>query len=147
MKTVTELKQDRAALIAEAEALLDAADGGDRAMSQEEQAKYDAAVARVEAMNGDIERRMKLEAAAAPTFGDARQPVARMLQPSGEPDDEEIDAPQAVIRGTDAGPRIEIPRSYGKLVAFPKTAKGQMQAYRSGMWLNATLYGNMNTQK
>jgi len=116
MKTVTELKQDRQALLSEAEALLDAADSSDRAMTAEEQSKYDAAVLRVTEMNADIERRMKLEAAAAPTFGDKKQQPTARMQPSDKPDDEEIDEPQATIRQTDRGPHIEIPRSYGKLV-------------------------------
>jgi len=145
MKTVTELKQDRQALLAEAEGILDAADASDRAMTAEEQSKYDAAVLRVTEMNTDIERRMKLEAAAAPTFGDPKPTVKAQLSPN--PDETEIERPQATVRNTDAGPRVEIPRSYGKLVAFQKTAQGQMQAYRSGMWLRATIYGDVSSQE
>jgi len=139
MKTVTELKQDRAAILAEAEGILDAADQGERSMTPEEQAKFDAATARVAEMNKDIEQRMKLEAVAKPTFGDPKPTVRE--QPSAALDDTEV---QATIRNTDAGPRIEVPRSYGKLVAFDKSSKGQMAAYRAGMWLAATLYGNVN---
>ncbi len=149
MKTVTELKQEYTALVAEAEGILDLADTGDRAMTAEEQAKYDAAVARLTEMKGDIERRMKLEAVATPTFGEPKQKPSAKAQPSDLPNDDDIDddSPQAVIRADGvAGPRVEIPRSYGKLVAFAKTSKGQMQAYRSGMWLYATLYGNVGAQ-
>jgi HK97 family phage major capsid protein len=145
MKTVTELKQERATLLQEAEALLDAADQADRELTAEEQAKYDAAVERVESMNKDIERRMKLEAAAAPANALPAQPARP--QPSAELNDDEIDPPgqpRATVRNTDRGPRVEIPRPYGRMVAFTNDAKGRQQAYRAGMWLLATLGGNLN---
>ena len=141
MKTVTQLKQDYSALLAETEAILDAADTADRVMTPEESAKYDAAIARLTAMKADIEKRMKLEAVAQPNFG-GQGPTVRE-QPSNTLDETEI---EATVRTTDAGPRVEIPRAYGKLIAFAKTVKGQMQAYRSGMWLRATLYGDSNAQ-
>lgn len=140
MKTVAALKQDYAALLAEAEGILDAADEGDRAMNADEKAKYDAAITRLTEMKADIEQRMKLEAVATPNFA-AATPAARQTQPNDQPDDTEV---QATVRTTDAGPRIEIPRSYGRLVAFEKTSQGQMQAYRAGQWLKATLYGDVN---
>jgi len=147
MKTVTELKQEYAALVSEAEGILDLADTEDRAMTADEQVKYDAAITRLTEMKADIERRMKLESVATPTFGEPRPQPAARRQPSGQPEvDDPEDEPQATIRTTDVGTRIEIPRSYGRLVAFPKTSKGQMQAYRAGMWLYATLYGNVNAQ-
>lgn len=142
MKTIVQLKQDYAALLSEAEAILDAADSADRAMTPEETAKYDAAIVRLTEMKADIEQRMRLEAVASPNFGENHP--ARRAQPSAALDDTEI---EATIRPTDAGPRIEIPRAYGKLVAFEKTPKGQNAAYRAGMWLNATLYGNVNAQE
>ncbi|MFA7278920.1 MAG: phage major capsid protein [Sterolibacterium sp.] len=142
MKTIVELKQDRMTLLAAAEEILDAADTGDRSLTADEQAKYDAAVAGVVELNSSIESRMKLEAAAKPTFGDPK-PVMRE-QPSNALDDTEV---QATIRTTDNGPRIEIPRAYGKMVAFAKTPAGNMQAYRAGMWLAATLYGNVNAKE
>jgi len=141
MKTVTQLKQDYAALLAEAEGILDAADEADRAMTPEETAKYDAAVARLTEMKGDIEKRIKLEAVATPNFG-GQAPTVRE-QPSAALDETEV---EATIRPTDAGARVEIPRAYGKLVAFPKTVKGNLAAYRAGMWLRATLYGDVNAQ-
>lgn len=145
MKTVTQLKQERAALLAEAETILDAADQGDRAMTADEQAKYDAAVARVAEMNIDIERRMKLETVSAPSFSEQR-PTPRD-QPSNRLDDAEEEQPQAAIRQSDSGLRVEIPRARGKLVAFPKTGKGQMDAYKVGMWIRATIYGDGNSQE
>jgi HK97 family phage major capsid protein len=145
MKTVSELKEERAAFINEAEGILDAAEAESRELSPEEKAKYDTSVAKVESLNDDIERRMKLEKAAKPTF-EPQHPTAR-LQPSPNPDDTEIEAPQAVIRPDGSrGPRVEIPRSYGKLVAFDKTPKGELSAYRAGMWIYATLYGNIHAK-
>lgn len=145
MKTVAQLKQERAALLQEAEALLDAADQADRELTAEEQAKYDAAVARVESMNKDIERREKFEAIAAPANAAPAQP--KRPQPNGDLPNEDIDdpaQPRATIRPTEGGPRIEIPRAYGRLVAFEKTPKGHEQAYRAGMWIRAVLYGDVH---
>ena len=36
--------------------------------------------------------------------------------------------------------------AYGRLVAFQRTPKGNEAAYRSGMWIRATLYGDVNAQ-
>jgi HK97 family phage major capsid protein len=146
MKTVNELKQERTTLITEAEMLLDAADTAGRNLNDEEQAKYDAVVARVEELNTDIARRMKLEAAAQPTF---TAEVSARSQPSAAlPDDivDERDTPVATIRpaGGNGAPRIETMRSYSKLVAFPKTPQGHVAAYRTGMWIRATIYGDNN---
>jgi HK97 family phage major capsid protein len=138
MKTVTELKQERATLVAQAEEILDAADTGDRVMSTDEIAKYDAAVTRVTEMNSDIERRMKLETATAPKFDQAPTPRG---QPNTKPNDQDGD-PIINPQG-----RVEIPRSYGKLVAFAKTTEGEKNAYRAGMWLYATIYGNQNAKE
>jgi HK97 family phage major capsid protein len=141
MKTVAQLLQERTALLESAEALLDAADEAGRALTAEEQGQYDVAVARVEEMNTDIERRKKLEAAAAPDFGGK---AAKREQPSNALPEDEVDTPaRATIRTTEIT-RIESMRSYGKLVAFAKTPKGQEAAYRAGQWIRATLYGDMN---
>jgi len=141
MKTVTDLKQDYAALLKETETILDLVDEGDRAMTPEETAKYDAGIARLTEMKKDIEQRLKLEAVSSPTFGE-QKPTAK-AKPSDQPDDTEV---QAVISPADDGQRITIPRAYGKLVAFEKTPKGQMQAYRAGMWIRATLYGDQGSK-
>jgi len=145
MKTVAQLKQERSALLSQAEALLDAADLAGRELSEDDQAKYDAIVERVEAMNKDIERREKLEAVAAPANAAPAQP--QRPQPSGAIPDDEIEPagmPRATIRPTDGGNRVEIPRAYGRLVAFDKTPKGHEAAYRAGMWIRATLYGDVH---
>jgi HK97 family phage major capsid protein len=142
MKTVTELKQDYSALLSETEKILDLVDEGDRSMTPEETAKYDAAITRLTEMKKDIDQRLKLEAVSTPSFG-VQKPAARS-QPSDQPDDQEV---QATIRNTDDGPRIETPRAYGKLVAFPRTPQGNMQAYRAGMWIRATLYGDQSAKE
>src|SRR3990172_8794068 len=142
MKTVTQRKQEYAALLADTEAILDACDTADRVMSPEETAKYDAGINRLTEMKGEIEQRMKLEPVATPNFS-TNKPVAQ-AQPSNLLDDTEV---QATIRPTDAGPRIESMLSYGKMVAFAKTPKGHMDAYRAGMWILATVYGNANSQE
>ena len=136
MKTVAQLKEERAELLGQTEALLDVADEGTRQLTPDEQVKYDAGVDRIGEMNADIERRMKLEAVAAPTFD--QKPIAR-LQPSNVPDT----TPVATVINSDAGvPRIESMRSYGKLVAFKSTPEGQVNAFRAGQWIRATVYGN-----
>ena len=140
MKTITELKQERSVLLGQVEALLDAADEGDRSLTAEEQAQYDAGVTRLAEMNSDIERRLKLETVARPTFAETRQPTAK-AQPNGIVDDTP-EPVQATVRTTNDGPRIEIPRAYSKLIAFEKTPAGQLAAYRSGMWLRATIFGD-----
>ena len=148
MKTVAELQTEREQVLAQAGALLDAADEGDRALTEEEEVSYNAAVERAETLNTEIARRMKFEAAQRPTF----DPPARRGGNTGDvqmdpPDDDPQDAARlrATVRPTDRGARIEIPRAYGKLVAFPKTPEGQMRAYRAGMWLRATLYADANS--
>lgn len=142
MKTLTDLRQERSALLGQVEALLDAADEGDRSLTVEEQAQYDAGVNRIAEMNADMERRIKLETVSRPTF--APQVPSVREQPSAALDDTEI--PQATVRSTTDGPRIEIPRSYSKLIAFASTPAGQLSAYRSGMWLRATIYGDANAK-
>jgi HK97 family phage major capsid protein len=170
MKTVTQMKQDYAALLAEVEGILDAADEADRQMTAEEKQKYDAGILRLTEMKADIEQRMRLEAVQRPTFGDQpagdggeATPGARR-QPSAQLDDLDDAAPAnaagtgadedgprriiaAVVPGRNGSPRIEIPRSYGKLMAFKPTPQGQLAAYRSGMWLRATIYGDEGSRE
>lgn len=145
MKTVAELQQERTAVLAEAEGILDTVDGDDRAMNADEEARYNAAVERAAKLNIEIERRMKLEAVQAPRFAAASLGNPNGGQPGSDSPDDDT-AMRATVRPTDNGTRIEIPRSYGKMVAFEKTTKGQMSAYRAGMWLRATLYGDVNAQ-
>ncbi len=61
MKTVRELRDERAKKIADARALIEAADKEARGMATEEQAKYDGLMAEVDGLAADISRREKLE--------------------------------------------------------------------------------------
>lgn len=149
MKTVAELQAERASVLEQAGSILDTVDADDRAMTPDEEARYSAAVERAEVLNKEIERRMKFEAAQAPRLKQPSPGNPNGGQPSASldhVDDDPEGRPRATVRGTDRGPQIEIPRAYGKLVAFAKTPQGQMAAYRAGMWLRATLYGDVNAQ-
>ncbi len=145
-KSVAELTQERDACVTEAEKILDNIDEENRSMIDDEKTRYDAAVGRAAQLNADIEQRAKLEIVqAAPKF----DPPA--VKNAGDPNAPRPGAPvepidTAVVVPTDAGVRIEIPRSYSRLTAFGKNPKGELAAYRSGMWLRATLYGDTNAQ-
>lgn len=62
MKTVAQLKQERAALVKEARELLASADKEERALNEDEQGAYDGLLAQVDELTADIERREKLMA-------------------------------------------------------------------------------------
>jgi HK97 family phage major capsid protein len=62
MTTVLEIKQNRATLVTQARALLDAADAAKRGLTAEEEASYSAIMADVDKAQAEIERREKLEA-------------------------------------------------------------------------------------
>lgn len=147
MKTIVELKEERAALALQGEQMLDAADADGRSLSAEESTKLDAITAQLGEMNASIAQREKLETALKPTFADEKPRNQNRAQPQARVPDDDEDEVQATFRRTDAGPRIEIPRSYGKLTAFAKTPKGELAAYRSGMFLLATVYGNANAKE
>lgn len=145
-KTIVELKQNRDLLLKEAEGILDDIDSGDRNMNADEKARYDAAVAGVAELNESITLRMKLETVAAPTFSGGAPAVRE--QPSNAISQDEFNAggaSMATVRESDTGSRVEIVRSYGKMQAFKNDSRGQLDAYRAGQWLSATLYGNANS--
>lgn len=139
VKTVSDLLKERDAILAQAEEILDLVDSDGREMTSEEEAKYNAAVENVARLNTEIERRMKLEDVQSKTF-------EKKVRAGGfsDPDGGESGAgvPRAHARQTDKGPRIEVPRSYGRLRAFAPTPEGEAQAYRAGMWIAATIYNN-----
>lgn len=147
MKTIVQLKEERAALALQGEQMLDDADQAGRALSPEETTKLDALTAQLVEMNASIAQREKLELALKPTFADEKPRTPRPQPQAHLSDDDEGEGDaKATYRRTDAGPRVEIPRSYGKLSAFAKTPKGELAAYRSGMFLLATVYGNANAK-
>lgn len=139
IKTVIELKQEREAILAQAEAILDVIDTDGSTMSPEQEAKYNAAVDRAAQLNIEIERRMKLEAVQVPNFAETAPRAGGFGSLSNRPDDTDV---HATIRPTANGPRIEIPRSYGRLRVFDRSPQGNEEAYRCGMWIAATLYNH-----
>jgi HK97 family phage major capsid protein len=140
MKTVEELKQERATVFAEAEEILDLADENDRELSEDEETRYNACLARIEVLSTDITRRMKLEEAQIARMAQEGGKPTRVPQSGGHPDGMPADPPPAAAAASAAG---MIPRSYGKLVAFPKTKEGEARAYRAGMFIRASIYGDI----
>jgi HK97 family phage major capsid protein len=126
MRTITEMKQERATLLSAAEALLDLSDAEDRVLSADEQSRYDAAVANVTRLNGEIERELG-----------AQRPVFR-----GQPGD--MTHLSQEIEAFDSPRARSVPRFHpgAKLQAFANTREGHAQAYRSGQWLRAALLGD-----
>lgn len=61
MKTVRELRQDRAKLLDQAQAIIDAVDAANRALSAEERSQVDSLMTQSTAMAKDIEQREQLE--------------------------------------------------------------------------------------
>jgi len=84
-----------------------------------------------------IEARQRFEAAQATAIL-ARQEDTKDPEPAPV---------RAVTRSVPGGTSIEIPRTYGKLQSFPQTREGEMQAYRAGMWIRASLYGDMQAAR
>ena len=144
MRTVAELQHERSALFAEAEGLLEDADENERQLNEDEESRYQACCDRIEVLNVDIDRRMRLEESQKKRLKQDAISRAGGKRPPSDPDNEGGAAP-AMAQGDGNGqhkPNVSIPRSYGKLIAFPKTREGEMHAYRSGMFLRAAIYGD-----
>lgn len=122
MRTIEQIKQERTALLAEGEAILDDADAKNRALTNAEDARLKAITAQVEQMNVEISRR-NLEAVGGP---------GSRGQPSGDVDDLDRDPPRGRIATFNSG---------AKLKAFADNREGHSSALRSGMWLRAALLG------
>lgn len=114
-------KQIRAGLLAECESILDIAEAEGRELTPDEKAKYDAAIARIEAL--DAER---------PVF--SGNPYR--LQPSAIVPD--FDEPNA---------RIPLFHSGAHLRAFKDNREGHAAAYRAGKWLMAAILGDAKAIK
>lgn len=140
MKTVAELQAERTEVLAQAEKILDLVDTDDRPMSEDEESRYNLSIERAAKLQADIEQRMKLEDAHAVSL----KAGERKVPPSGGSDDGIPASMKATIRETEEGKQhIFVPRSYGKMVSFPKTADGEMRAYRAGMFIRASIYGDV----
>jgi HK97 family phage major capsid protein len=135
-KSSLELKQERGVLLEQANAILDMVDEDDRSeMTVEEKTKYDTLLSRAESLATQIDARERFEAA-------QRTAIAAKKR-----DDDEGGVPASQSAARVSEPRVETPRSYGKLLAFAKTREGERDAYRSGMWIRAALYGDMAAAK
>lgn len=138
MRSVAELKNERAKVLAEAEEILDTADQNDRALSEDEDQKVQLCMDRIDALDKDIERRLRLEA----------QQVAAMATPPSTPSTPApaaaptVAMPSGTAIQTTAPQSIVIPRAYGRMVAFPRTPEGEMRAYRTGMFIRAVIYND-----
>lgn len=117
---LNELRAKRAALIAEARAMVDAAKGENRDLTAEEQAAVDAKLTEADKFQAKIHQLEKLESAEASLAA----PVPRVGQPV-QPGSTGEQRPYVVPAGRP-------PRGYAT----------QEQAYRAGSWLAATLFGH-----
>lgn len=138
MKSSHELTQERGILMEQAAAILDLMDEDGRVeMTQDERTRYDLAIDKSAKLNAQIEDRKRFEAAQAVAILDRARDLDELGQKAA--------APRAVAPA--AKPQIEMPRTYGKLLAYPKTREGEESAYRAGMWLRAALYGDMQAAR
>jgi HK97 family phage major capsid protein len=140
MKTVLQLQTERSQVLAKAEEILDLVDTDDRPMTEDEESGYNLAIERAAKLQIDIEQRIKLEDAQAVSM----QVNTRKAEPTGEGGEGGIPASmKATIREGEGEQHIFVPRSYGKMVAFPKTQQGEMRAYRAGMFIRSALFGDV----
>ena len=140
MKTVQELQTERSQVLAEAEKILDLVDNDDRAMTDDEESCYNLAIERSTKLQADIEQRIKLEDAQAASMKIGK----RQVPPTGESGEGGLPASaHAAILPSAEGQNIFVPRSYGKMVAYPKTKEGEMKAYRAGMFIRSAIFGDL----
>jgi HK97 family phage major capsid protein len=150
MKTLIEMKAERADLDDTASAILSAAEDAQRALTADEQAKFDLCTSSISALNDQIKRREEYDKLREPM-----QAVSNRVSDSAPDPQAEgrtvlarEDRPFTVARQTASGNlRIEMPRPFGRLVAFKDTPSGHEAAYRSGMWIAANLYGNTKAKE
>jgi HK97 family phage major capsid protein len=141
MKTVQELQVERAEVLGQAEKILDLIDQEDRSMTDDEESIYNAAIERTEKLNLEVEQRVKFEDAQAVAMKVKERVAPQPLAGDGGL----VPSMSAQVIATDAGVRVEIPRAYGKMVAFPKTREGESRAYRAGMFIRASIYGDVQS--
>ena len=136
MKSSLELTQERGILLEQAAAILENMDEDGRGdMNHDEKSRYDAILGKAETLAKQIEDRKRFEAV---------QAQAILAHAQAKREEPETPAPAATAA---RGPSVEMPRTYGKLQSFPATRDGEQQAYRSGMWLRAALYGDMQAAR
>ena len=135
MKYVAELQNERARILSEAEEILDNADSNDRPVSDDEDQTIQLSMARIDELDKEIDRRSKLEEQQKRQMK-ASTPVPGADNPGGGSTPAAAAPPQAAAPAS-------IPRAYGKLTAFPKTKEGELRAYRAGMFIRASIYGDV----
>ena len=88
MKSVAELQQMRAQILAEAEEILDNADANDRQVSEDEDQRVQACMAKVDELDADIKRYQALEKRQAVSFETPKTPQSRVVgaSPMDKPD-------------------------------------------------------------
>lgn len=96
-KTSREMRQDRAKLLDQAQALIDGADGANRDLSAEERSQVDGLMTQAAAMLPDIEQREQLEG----LRGELREQTATAASPFLGMSDREIQA-YSLVRAIDA---------------------------------------------
>ncbi len=133
MKSIIELRQERKDLVDGAEAMLATAEADDRELTDDEQVAFDAAMSKAEAIGTDIENREKLE--------QSRKKLEAVMPRKVQP--EAVDRP---VFGIDAAGKIVVPYRAGKLKSYENNRNGEIEAYRSGMWLMAALFNNIKAQ-
>ncbi len=133
MKSSHELTQERGILLEQAGAILETMDEEGRAeWRPDEKSRYDAAIDMAGKLEGQIQDRKRFEAAQSAAILAKQASLA--------------DAPAAPAPAR-PGTKVEIPRTYGRLVAYARNPEGELAAYRSGMWLRASLYGDVMAQR
>lgn len=123
---LSELRAKRAALIAEARALVDAAKGEGRDLTAEEQTAVDAKLAESDKHQAKIHQLEKLEAAEASLAAPAPR-VGQPIQPGSIGESARMPA---------------IPTG-----STPRGFASNEQAYRAGQWAMATLFGNQRSRQ
>ena len=124
MRTRNQILAERKALLDEGTAILDQADATDRELTEKEQKRYDEIVAAVQTMNAEL--------------GDDSRPTLRPQPGNMAHLDEEI----LPLGARAQRARIPAHLNHARLQVYANTPKGREEAYRSGMWVMATLLGD-----
>ncbi|MCH8851203.1 MAG: phage major capsid protein [Planctomycetes bacterium] len=135
MKTLQELKEDRAFKVKSAQAVIDKANRDNRELTSEEQTDIDELLASADTIETDIKlveasaaSKAKVQAALDGLRGDTRVSVPN--QPTGASEGE-------------AKPTLRVMKRWGPLTAFKK----EEDAYLSGQWLRAMFMNDVSARQ
>lgn len=145
MKTVTELQGEREHKLRTMQDIVDGADTDDRAMTEEETAKFDKLKEESESLDGqigEVEQTNKRRQQAADAIKEIDNPtpaprITQAAQPTSESSQNRLSFPD----------RIQRQYQYAKLKAFANSSDGQREAYSSGQWLLAKFWNNAKAQR